>query len=111
MSKSQRKAKKCKIYTGNSGQQPITQASLLRRALQWFANENSFQDLPMHGNVGWTPFQLIRLAVLWAWSDCKTLTESFKDARQLELQLFNATAVNSFQGLMGALQKYTAPLM
>jgi hypothetical protein len=111
MSKSQRKAKKCKIYTGNSGQQPITQASLLRRALQWFANEDSFQDLPIHGNVGWMPFQLIRLAVLWAWSDCKTLTEAFKDARQLEVQLFNMPAVNSFQGLMGALQKYTAPLM
>lgn len=112
MSKSQRKAaKKCKRAQGNPGKKSITQATLLRRALEWFANEDSLKDLPVHGNVGWTAMQLVTLAVLWAWSDCGTLTAAFKDAQQLTLELFGMTAVNSYQGLTSALRTYTEPLL
>lgn len=112
MSKSRRKAtKKGQRANRGAGNQPVTQASLLRRALEWFASEGSFQDLPMHGNVSWTAMQLVQLSVLWAWSDRAKLTAAFTDARQLALELFGATAVNSYQGLMGALRAYTAPLL
>jgi hypothetical protein len=112
MSKSRQKAKqKGQRANRYPGKQPITQASLLRRALEWFVSEGSFQDLPMHGNVSWTAVQLVQLSVLWAWSDRAKLTEAFTDAHRLALELFGATAVNSYQGLMGALRTYTTPLL
>jgi hypothetical protein len=112
MSKSQRKATKS-VERGkrNSGKESITQAALLRRSLEWFASEDSLKDLSVHGNVSWTAVQLVTLAVLWAWSDRGTLTAAFKDARQLALELFGLTAVNSYQGLTAALRTYTEPLL
>ena len=112
MSKSPRKAmKKGKRCQCKPGKEPITQATLLRRALEWFASEDSLKDLPVHGNVNWTAVQLVTLAVLWAWSDRGTLTAAFKDARQLALELFGMTAVHSYQGLTSALRAYTEPLL
>ena len=112
MLKIQRKAtKNGENHQADGYNEPITQASLLRRALEWFAKDDSFRELSLHGNVSWTPVQLMTLSVLWAWSDSTTLTAAFKDAKQLVLQLFGTTAVTSFQGLTGALRTYTAALM
>ena len=89
----------------------FTQTDLLRRALKWFATGCHFNDLPLHGNVGWQPMQLTVLGVLWAWSDRSTLTKAFDDARQLACEIFGNVAVGSYQGFTWASRKYLEPLV
>ena len=50
---------------------------------------------------------LVVLAVLWVWSDQRTLGGAFDDAHRLALEIFGETAVSSCQGLTGALRSYT----
>lgn len=91
--------------------QPKTHADLLRQALNWFGNNDSFSELIRHGNASWSAMQLVTVAVLWAWSDRSTLTAGFTDAKELAVKMFGATAVTTYQGMMGALRSYTAPLL
>jgi hypothetical protein len=91
--------------------QPKTHADLLRQALHWFCNSDSFSELIRHGNVSWSAMQLVTLAVLWAWSDRSTLTAAFTDAKDLALKMFGDVAVTTYQGMIGALRSYTAPLL
>jgi hypothetical protein len=91
--------------------QSRTQADLLREALRWFGNDESFSELVRHGNVSWSAMQLVTLAVLWAWSDRSTLTAAFVDARDLALKMFGAVAMATYQGMMGALRSYTETLL
>ena len=88
-----------------------TYSDLLRQALHWFCGSDSFSELVRHGNVNWSAVQLLTLAVLWSWSDRSTLTAAFLDARDLALKMFGAVAVTTYQGMTGALQSYTAPLL
>jgi hypothetical protein len=92
-------------------QKTITHAELLQRALEWFSNGFDSTNLTLHGNVGWEAIQLVVLAVLWAWSDRSTLTKGFDDARQLAIGMFGSVAVNTYQGLTGALRSYTDQLL
>lgn len=91
--------------------QPRTHADLLRQALHWFCSDDSFSELVRHGNVSWSAMQLVTLAVLWSWSDRSTLSAAFVDARDLALKMFGAVAVTTYQGMVGALRSYTAPLL
>ena len=91
--------------------QPKTHADLLRQALNWFGSSDSFSELIRHGNVSWSAMQLVTLAVLWAWSDRSTLTAAFIDAKDLAVKMFGDVAVTTYQGMMGALRSYTAPLL
>jgi hypothetical protein len=91
--------------------QPRTQADLLRQALHWFADSDSFSEMARHGNVSWSPLQLVTLVVLCTWSDRSTLTAAFVDAKDLALKMFGCVAVTTYQGMMGALRSYTEPLL
>src|SRR6202051_3810776 len=88
-----------------------TQAALLRQALEWFSSGCDFTGITLHGNVGWMPVQLVALAVLWTWSDQKTLTGAFNEAQQLAGEMFGTVAVTTYQGLMGAMRAYTDQLL
>jgi hypothetical protein len=90
---------------------PVTQAELLRRALQWFLKDCNFSDLKVHGNVAWKAIDLVVLGVLWAWSDRSTLTKAFDDARQLAQEMFGKVAVTTYQGFTWALRSYTEKLL
>lgn len=112
MSKGQgRKNRDCRRRKAGGVVQRETHADLLRRALHWFGNGDSFSELVRHGNIGWSAMQLVTLAVLWSWSDRSTLTAAFVDARDLALRMFDDVAVTTYQGMMGALRSYTAPLL
>lgn len=112
MSKKAPKEKQSRRERSVSGAaQPKTHADLLRQALQWFGDSNSFSELVRHGNVGWSAMQLVSLVVLWSWSDRSTLTAAFIDARDLAWKMFGRVAVTTYQGMMGALRSYTAPLL
>lgn len=88
-----------------------TQAALLRRALEWFSSGCDFTGIALHGNVGWRPVEFVALAVLWTWSDQKTLTGAFNEAQQLAAEMFGTVAVTTYQGLMGAMRAYTDQLL
>jgi hypothetical protein len=83
----------------------------LRKALAWFANEGSFADPKLHGNVSWKSMHLVTLAVLWVWSDRRTLTGAFEQAGKLSREILGGVAVTTYQGLTGALRSYTASLL
>jgi hypothetical protein len=73
-------------------------------------NEAIFADLPLHGNTNWTPAALVWLALCWAWSDARNLTDAFEAAvvqcRQLGIQ-----ALGTYQGLMMALARWSDRLL
>jgi hypothetical protein len=89
----------------------FTHGDLLRKALTWVFNDRMFADVQLHGNIKWTPKQLVILAVLWVWSDKRTLSRSFVHARRLSLVMFGSVGVTTFQGLTGALKKWSVKLL
>jgi len=89
----------------------VTQAAGLRQALVWFTRDPSLANLALHGNVGWQPARLITLAVLWVWSDQRTLSGAFAQACGLAQQMFGEVAVTTYQGLTGALRSHGQQLL
>jgi hypothetical protein len=85
--------------------------TMLRQALTWIVDAGIFHDLKFHGNTKWQPVDLVVLAVMWAWSDSSTLTAAFAEAHRWALALFGRVAVESYQGLTGALVTWTAQLL
>jgi hypothetical protein len=51
------------------------------------------------------------LAVLWVWSDKRTLVRAFDHARRLSLTLFGDVAVTTYQGLTGVLKTWSVKLL
>lgn len=92
-------------------QASVTPVDGLRQALEWFTQDLSLAKLVLHGNVGWQPGQLIALAVLWVWSDQRTLTGAFAQACGLAQQMFGEVAVTTYQGLTGALRAHGRELL
>ena len=89
----------------------FTHGDLLRKALTWLLNDRMFADIKLHGNISWKPKHLVILAILWVWSDKKTLSRAYVHARRLSLVMFDNVAVKSFQGMTGALKKWTVQLL
>jgi hypothetical protein len=86
-------------------------ARQMRHSLRWLLRQSSVQSLPRHGNTSWQPAELISLALFWVWSAAPQLTEAFVEAREHAHGLFGRAAVTTYQGLVGALQTWTATLV
>jgi hypothetical protein len=89
----------------------VSRADGLRQAVEWFTQARSLANIAFHGNVVWQPAQLVALAVLWAWSDHRTLTGAFTQAGKLAQQMFGEVAVTTYQGLTGALRAHGQKLL
>lgn len=89
----------------------VDQGALLKRALTWIVQPNTFANMSLHGNVSWIPHQLVTLAVLFAWSDAPKMTECYEKAAKLSRKLFGFLAVETFQGMMRALVTYGPELI
>lgn len=89
----------------------FTYGKLLRKALLWVINDRMFSGIRLHGNIKWSPRQLVILAVLWVWSDQRTLVRSFEHGRRLSLAMFGSVAVTTYQGLTGALKTWSVQLL
>jgi len=105
-----------KTNAADSGSEPakttkFTYGELLRKALEWAINDRMFADIHLHGNIKWSPRQLVILAVLWVWSDKRTLVRAFVHARRLSLAMFGHVAVTTYQGLTGALKTWSVRLL
>ena len=90
--------------------QPIN-ADLLRRALEWLIDGDVFQRVRLHGNIRWTPYQLVSLAVVCAWSDHATLTGAFVRGVAVVLSMFGSVAVTTYLGLTKALVGWSDQLL
>lgn len=89
----------------------FTHGDLLRKALTWLLNDRIFADIKLHGNISWTPKQLVIVAILWVWSDKSTLSRAYVHARRLSLVMFGSVAIKSFPGMTGALKTWTFQLL
>jgi len=50
---------------------------------QWFLpNDSIFSKLRFHGNTSWIPRDLVWLAICWAWSASRNLTEAYTEAAE-----------------------------
>ena len=81
----------------------------LRRATDWILNEEMFADVEVHGNANWNTVgvaALVRLAVFWMWNSESSIVEAASDAISMVQRIFGAVAVNSYQSLTNALQRY-----
>ena len=80
--------------------------------LDWFLSDASiFSEIRLHGNTKWLPKCLVRLALVWAWSGSKHLTDAYVEAFQCCHDLLQSVVPSTYQGLMGALTRWTATLM
>lgn len=88
----------------------ICNVDLLQRALAWIVDGGIFDHLPKHGNTSWLPTQLIVLAILWVWSDQSQLTKAYDEARQAALKFYEGLTLDSYQGFIRALVRWTEQL-
>jgi hypothetical protein len=89
----------------------VDQSELLRRALDWIVDVNTFANLHLHGNVKWMPHNLVVLAVLAAWCEADRMSDAFVSAANLSRSFFGVVAVRTFQGMMRALVTYSPQLI
>jgi hypothetical protein len=61
----------------------------------------------------WSPRSLIATALLWVWSDEKTLTDRFATARKIVQRAFHLSEepASSYQAFTKMLRRWTAPLL
>ena len=103
--RNQRNTRKSRSARGRNKEQ-------LAGMFDWFLPGGSiFSKLKLHGNTNWAPEGLVCLAVLWAWSESRHLTDAYSDAVACYRSMFDAVVPGTYQGFMGALTRWTARLM
>jgi hypothetical protein len=83
----------------------------LHAAVTWAVGRQAFAGLKAHGNTAWAASELVVLAVLWVWSDQKTLTGAFQEANRWTVDVLGRSVLGTYQGLAGALTTWTARLL
>jgi Transposase DDE domain len=84
----------------------------LKRALDWLFAPVSLSDLAFREDCSWTPKGLIFMAILWAWSDEKSLTRRFSLARKvvMAMGILERIPAASYQAFMKLLRSWTVTL-
>jgi hypothetical protein len=76
--------------------------------LNWFfGTGESFSEYQFHGNIKWLPAAIVRLALLFSWSEKRCVTDAFDEAARRCQTLAVKTCLTTYQGFMGALTNYT----
>jgi hypothetical protein len=89
----------------------LSNADALLKLWQWFLPANILSGITLHGNIAWTPNQLVIQAFCWTWSAAHALTEAFDEATHSCRTLLGAPALSTYQGFMAALTKWSATLI
>jgi hypothetical protein len=80
--------------------------------LDWLLPSASiFAEMKLHGNTRWVPKALVCLALLWACSESKCLTVAYTEAARSCKSMYGQCALNTYQGFMGALVRWTPMLL
>ena len=84
----------------------------LFRALQWVTAHITWSRIAWRAECTWTPRWLVCAALLWAWSDEKTLTDRFRIARKIICRLRGdqEQPAASYQAFIKLLRRWTEPL-
>ena len=95
---------------GHTASAPHHQA--LKQALDRLLDSARLSDVAFRGDCSWTPKGLIFTAILWAWSDEKTLTERFFLARRVVMAMGILTRLpaTSYQAFVKMLRVWTVTL-
>lgn len=89
-----------------------TNKEYLTASLNWLLSDGSiFSQMRLHGNTKWLPKSLVCLAVFWAWSEARHLTDAYTEAAACCQGLFQTIVPGTYQGFMGALTRWTPTLM
>jgi hypothetical protein len=84
----------------------------LHKALRWLIGGLSLGGTALRPDCTWTLQTLVFAALLWAWSDEKTLVERFTIARKIIINGFGEQRepAGSYQAFIKLLRKWTEPL-
>ena len=85
----------------------------LKDALDWLLGGVALSGMSFRQDATWSPLGLIVTALLWAWSDEKTLKERFGTARKIAHRAWRwvKKPATSYQAFMKMLRKWTTPLL
>jgi Transposase DDE domain len=84
----------------------------LKQALDWLLVSARRLDLGFREDCSWTTKGLIFVAILWAWSDEKSLTRRFSQARKVVMMMGILTGIpaGSYQAFIKLLRTWTVAL-
>lgn len=84
----------------------------LAATLKWLVADADFRAIQFRDLCSWTPHSLVFAALLWAWSDARTLTRRAAQARKIvnAMRVQDATPAGSYQAFLKMLRTWTAPL-
>lgn len=85
----------------------------LRRAIDWLLAGAVFSGATFRDDSSWTPQRLIAVALLWAWSDEKTLKDRFATARKIVIRAWDLPdpLATSYQAFTKMLRRWTPSLL
>jgi hypothetical protein len=87
---------------------PVTNNQNLQALREWFLPDASiFSKMRFHGNSKWAPIGLVWLALSWAWSEARNVTDAFDEAVTACKKMFGAACLSTYQGFMAALVRWT----
>jgi Transposase DDE domain len=95
---------------GHNGSAPQHQA--LKQALDWLLNPAPLSAVRFREECTWTPKALVFAAILWAWSDEKTLTDRFAVGRKIVIAMawLPRRPAKSYQAFLKMLKTWTVVL-
>lgn len=111
MSKNKRSKHKASRRRKTRCHNAATNKNCLLELWQWFLPASIFAKFTFHGNTKWDPTHLVILAFCWTWSDARCLTDAFVEASECCRTLFGSAALSTYQGFMGALVKWSSPMV
>jgi hypothetical protein len=90
-----------------------TNRESLAALLNWFLpdDEPIFAKLEMHGNTKWVAKHLVTLALCWAWSESRNLTDAWIEAIGCCGKMLRVVPLKSYQGFMKAIASWTSPFL
>lgn len=105
-------SKKTAAKGGKSSRATPTNAQQMQKLLKWWLPDDaSFAELKPHGNTSWVWRTLVSLALCWAWSESKPVTDAFTQAVGWCQVLESGSVLSTYQGFMGAAVKWTDSLL
>ena len=75
-----------------------THAHELLALRDWVLRDDRiFANLTFHGNTKWRPVNLVWLALCWAWSESRCLTDAFVEAAMQCGQLLSGSPLSTYR--------------
>jgi len=81
--------------------------TILRALVDWLIPVGTlFTKDRFHGNIKWTPEQLVAQAVIWAWQDTRNVTDAFVIASEVCESLKIENVAKTYTTFINALDRY-----